>query len=129
MENKLELRHLAPYLPYALKILNPYGDIVELISLSKNGSYWDGEITPCGFDKFKPILRPLSDLSRDEFHIEILEKYGDMQISHVGTFFFALDGWTNFSELQEVLNVLYNNHFDVFGLIPKGLAIDINTLN
>ena len=32
-----------------------------------------------------------------------------------------------FTRLNE-LNYLFENHFDVYGLIEKGLAIDINTL-
>ena len=68
--DKLELKHLAPYLPYGLKmILEKSGDIREL-----NGLFIDlGELR-FHFNvinrgqrlwNYKPILRPLSDLTKE----------------------------------------------------------------
>jgi hypothetical protein len=62
MKDQLTLEHLAPYLPYGLKILNGWGDIKKL-----NYSYLDDENN--GFiNHVKPILRPLSDLTEEIEH-------------------------------------------------------------
>jgi hypothetical protein len=34
----------------------------------------------------------------------------------------------SFQELSNILNLLLEQRFDLFGLLPAGLAIDINTL-
>ena len=114
MEEKLTIEHLAPYLPYGLKICACESEYEMTIE-----DEMDSE-TICLRDvienNHKPILRPLSDLK--EFSPAIW-KYG------------MLD-----SEINPTLKLTYNeiyvlfkNHFDVFGLIEQGLAIDINTIN
>ena len=120
---KLELKHLAPYLPYSLKYL--YNDeILELDGLDVNGDAFNCDMGETPFENIKPILRPLSDLTKvNGFSLS------DM-ISH---------GYHNPFWLPENFEVKYlmhldfeklvSWHFDVFGLIPAGLAIDINTLN
>ena len=116
---KLELKHLAPYLPYSLKCLNqhlPDTELVveELIGVS-NHITWSGIFnarhgsnhTPiCGV---KPILRPLSDLNYKPF------RNYDYLVNQ------------KLYSMQEY-EFIFSNHFDVFGLIDKGLAIDINTI-
>ena len=137
---KLELKHLAPYLPYKLKGKLENEDyypttIGELYRLetsadSDNIPYcivdvYEGEIVD-----FKPILRPLSDLTKE------IEVNGDKFIPHI-----KLGGRPNLKDYDiEYLSKNIDNmsyglvskliewHFDVFGLIEKGLAIDINTL-
>ena len=118
---KLELKHLAPYLPYGLKgkwdtviassiweldceILEP--DYTNL----KNPVYSYFGKNPC-----MPILRPLSDLTTNAFvfkkdleHIKIHKEVITMR--------------------YYVVEYLFQNHYDVFGLIEQKLAIDINTL-
>jgi hypothetical protein len=119
---KLELKHLAPYLPYGLKVIDSDGniDIVTCIDIEEIDGY-----------KIKPILRPLSDLqNRDldlwiDFGVEIDEMNTHYLIDAlVGGTFYAKDIHFAF----RVREALFKMHFDVFGLIPKGLAIDINTL-
>ena len=110
---KLELKHLAPYLPYKLKVMGEYGKYEEVIGYENNHllfEYGLGKI-----ESLKPILRPLSDLSKNEF------------ISELGhftkTFKFNLD----VTEYQFIIKMI-KLHFDVFGLIEKGLAINKNTI-
>lgn len=62
---KLELKHLAPYLPYGLKI-NTAENEMYLIDFKnkKIESLFRGHlINIYEWDEFKPILRPLSDLT------------------------------------------------------------------
>jgi len=138
---KLELKHLACYLPYELKMHQ------ENLTGTKSYSW---KLLPEHIDdalafQNKPILRPLSDLT-DEVLKEMFNDQ-DLDISRMkyaivcnyqlmGEWFketivlrkvfnddyaaFTMSGW--------LLMKLFENHLDVFGLIEKGLAIDINTL-
>ena len=115
---KLELKHLAPYLPYGLKILSKYKNDVEGIVYLMGIENIETIIT---HDSRKPILRPLSDLTiefKDDFRFTeraiTIHKYG-------------LNHWLKGLRF-DIVEFLFENHFDVFGLIEKGLAIDINTL-
>ena len=137
---KIELKHLAPYLPYGLK--------VQYLELDENGMqeggianlqglYCDDDIatfSDCmdyyfGQDndvEIKPILRPLSDYtditskSMSDLDCDLTDQ---MDIQE-----FALKKMSLSSLLYSSFDVLTRNHVDIFGLIPEGLAIDINTL-
>jgi hypothetical protein len=77
----------------------------------------------------KPILRPMEDLRNEEFEMDEWRKNALMFLdetanlpynsrdSHIGSIMFG------------DITKLFQWHFDVFGLIKAGLAIDINTLN
>ncbi len=128
---KLELKHLAPYLPYGLEI------ITELNSVQKVGGladmyhihYYDDKTEEGDeplIEEIKPILRPLSDLTKTGYHF-IYDKETDIE---------SIIDWIELDDESkltckysyEFWSLLFENHFDVFGLIEKGLAIDINTL-
>lgn len=151
---KLELKHLAPYLPYGLKVIIPYHQEKGIMNLSKLSKYkcwldnggsihlWQEQY----IDKIKPILRPLSDLTKEIEHNgeRFVPKELLREISGAfkptddikNTFNICIvDGTvTRFSALcvhvnqLELFQKLFEWHFDVFGLIDKGLAIDINNL-
>ncbi len=134
---KLELKHLAPYLPYGLKVRRDY----ELMSppptkhsvmLTVQGIHDDGILTTLEFGavKFsecKPILRPLSDLTKEIEHngekFVPFEKVGIWEgkrpLKHTG----RILCWP-----YEAIEDLISWHFDVFNLIENNLAIDINTI-
>lgn len=71
---QLELKHLAPYLPYGLKGKMVEGDsIYDVISIDIYGNLdilsenkFDND--NIGIEGLKPILRPLSDLTREIEH-------------------------------------------------------------
>lgn len=124
---KLELKHLAPYLPYGLKgIEKEYKVVQELIGLDAYGfTLEDGEYD--GLERFKPILRPLSDLEKDEYKL-IYEYETDFESIYSWT---LLDAETRLCEKMsfELWQDLFAHHFDIFGLIDKDLAIPYeNTL-
>jgi hypothetical protein len=128
---KLELKHLAPYLPYALMLQE------KARPRFQNGDYifsvekWVGRDIARPFVKrhgvvwCKPILRPLSDLNKT-IEINGTKFHPKGQIRVLTSYKFA-----DF-ELKDmqygIIQLLFQWHFDVFGLIEKGLAIDINTL-
>jgi hypothetical protein len=134
---KLELKDLAPYLTYGLKYVK-YSDNNSPIrhdimqGVSTNGIYACGDITPLSFKNCKPILRPLSDLttSHNIFEdkaicfIDESDNGGSFTIDDI---YFKYKE-SSFSDWRNAYLLLLKHHFDVFGLIEKGLAIDINTL-
>jgi hypothetical protein len=70
---KLELKHLAPYLPYRLKLKAPYGfrpngkestGASRIVYLTGD-LYADIENNTFNGEVFKPILRPISDLTKE----------------------------------------------------------------
>jgi len=191
---KLELKHLAPYLPYGLKA------VCEGLSGEKTFHIYTIEhdtITSSGVGlntalkngftfSVKPILRPLSDLTKEIEHngekfIPLLElrsieqgnwddgefflnhtqitDYGVRNAEYEGPVYWVewqdglsqtqsfsfksnnfhrvwirdrkklggVEGGIVENQLQ-LFQKLFEWHFDVFGLIDAGLAIDINTL-
>lgn len=131
---KLELKYIAPYLPYDLKVYNNEDGIRKVVTF--------GTMNPafCHImhvkENNKPILRHLSD--SEEYFEEI---YGMLEHDDVTNYldedFLKYHDINSFDELinKEIehipygaLQVFLKHHFDVFGLIEKGLAIDKNTL-
>jgi len=131
-KEKLELKHLAPYLPYGLKCEVELTDNSELPWYFSDDEIYklDGLMLDwMSSDEVlsvKPILRPLSDLSKAEelevFGYEDEDDTGIMWLEGVHAVF------SKFDYTVDIYNKLLEKHFDLFGLIPKGLAIDINTL-
>lgn len=113
---KLELKHLAPYLPYGL-LINFHANRVEPINgLTKTEVYVHG-MGWLNFSDFKPLLLPLSE--RKPF----FDKY-------LSTFWSDFDYYVECIEngtlpYADVVQLL-SEHFDVFGLIDAGLALNKN---
>jgi len=120
---KLELKHLAPYLPYGLKIANIGTNIIreftyELQTPSDIKRKVSIQLLLSTNHINKPILRPLSDLMEEiEGKEALIYIIGSNTISQ---------GVKNLPYYKIV--ILLKNHYDIFGLIEKGLAIDINTI-
>lgn len=148
MENqKLELKHLSPYLPHGLKFRH-FDDEREI--------YQTCEIAYLGIDEVtlvsnqheytlntydvNPILRPMSDLTSqikiNDLTFTPMNKLwqDDFWLTNQGIKDQAIDFINSSDKLDYCFplswwNLLFEWHFDVFGLIEKSLAIDINTLN
>ena len=121
---ELQLKHIIPYADEGLyglfggkkDILSGIDSKNKIVSSLNYGNYY--------LYDFKPILIPLSYLTKeviDSFNLDISAQIllNDIRIRFI---------------LPEDLpykyfKILIENHFDVFGLIEEGLAIDINTLN
>ena len=150
---KLELKHLAPYLPYGLKIKeysHRRGDyiIIPMGLTAKNEQFCiDGDIeygpktqTSIGYvigdPEVKPILRPLSDLARDYGECGDICKSIAFLDGHCCAYDEWIDSFIDYPKQDrviqapyEIMEILFEHHFDVFGLIDAGLAIDKNTLS
>jgi len=153
---KLELKHLASYLPYGLKVY-VYGQtifdnhICELKWLdASNQAFFDGDWNNISENSeyFKPILRPLSDLTKEiEVNgekfvpIEFFEisddenknkeyDYGNIKLIR------SLESLSKNAFVNDisylpygVVEKLYEWHFDIYGLIENNLAIDKKTIS
>lgn len=129
MENKLTISHLAPYLPYGLKMRfeNITGREITLtgihggdgfaarISDGRYGYWLDG----CGF---KPILRPLQQFTSinspamSELNCDMDDQIQITELADARRSYYSLS-WS-------AMEACFRNHVDVFDLIGKGLAIE-----
>jgi len=140
---KLELKHLVGYLPYGLtgiskeenlgieivKGFSTYGkdNIINIIT----------NVDDIDLIMFKPILRPLSDLTKK---IEVNgEKFVPIdEIGKIHTIYYDIqsntlsDNSIDFYDVKwmpyNVIQKLYEWHFDIHNLIENNLAIDKNTI-
>ena len=130
---KLELKHLVAYLPYNLKVTRNgfIGDLIALMndedSIAENfefkvscSNWWENNTDK---NHYKPILRPLSDLIKDEF----MFLFVDTDIDNILSVYQA-DKSLDCIEYY-LIKILLKNHFDIYGLIEAGLAMDVNILN
>ncbi len=133
---QLEIKHLAPYLPFGVKVR----------VLREDNEYDIFGLTPSQLTlfasnyhfEFKPILRPISDLNKQvEIEgklitpIEMVLPY----VADIPPFLLEdererlmlrlrlgmIDG-IFYAQIQRLLQM----HFDIFGLIKEELALDIN---
>ena len=146
----LTIKELVPYLPYGLKLyLGRKGyerNNVDLIkcdfrynSAVKEQYILFNEVTYGYFD-IKPLLRPLSDLTKEIEHNgerfvpinKILREIGygyTLECYNQDKAWILNDGYRALGEFPyRKIKFLFELHFDVFGLIPKNLAIDINQI-
>lgn len=126
---ELTIKELAPYLPYGLdlKINTPFGTTDRKFEIDC-GNDFNLHLSQCNI---KPILRPLSDLTKEievdgEYFIPSRE-YHYLRFEEISSYKGGANVM-NFIQVREQ-NVLLELHFDIYGLIDAGLAIDINTLN
>lgn len=143
---KLTLKELAPYLPYGLKVLvtawdddsentpRKHIDTVdslseELITLQKHPDYYFN--SDMNEIDISIALRPLSDLTKEITHngetfvpLDVL-----IEIHGNGLDYSYLVSPKNVKEYSfDIVQSLLEWHFDVFGLIERGLAINVNEL-
>ena len=142
---KLELKHLTPYLPYKPMVRFLYDD--------DSGGDWmplnpdrgiDLFIHTMAFYKMKErqiAFHPLSDLTKRIEHNKVefvpcdtlFDDYSDMDSSMTSKqgadAFIKNEGRLDLCFPLMFWDKLFEWHFDLFGLIDKGLAIDYNKIN
>ena len=127
-ENKeLLLKDLCTRLPYGLKYNygGYYGCDYTMNRVNCNA-------VDCAFpiENVKPYLFPLSSMTSEQL-FEVQEILGKNEIEIGDGFLHIIDSDRNTITYLEILALLewfYKNHFDVYGLIPMGLAIDATNL-
>jgi hypothetical protein len=93
-------------------------------------------MTNCGswyyLDEIKPYLFPLSSMTEEQWidtPYANLNKY-TFDSFKCGCSTLAFETYeVNLSYVVEFINWCYKNHFDIYGLIPMGLANDATGLN
>ncbi len=171
--NKLEIKHLAPYLPYGVRIkTQEQGEFIikevdGVYKQYKDGAfklYWEENLGTTQISGYlKLVLRPLTSLCDPLPNGEIPAiELAKLNLAHKPTRNYLLvdndgnavieyriitkpfgkvlkvtnaDSWIVYAPFSKMENLayfqmeyLFKNHFDVFGLIEKGLAIDKNTI-
>lgn len=154
--DKLELKDIAPYLPYELKFFYSRDALVEknvwqLVGLERKNSYkLSDNFTVIGRNieyknninltlrLVKPILRPMSDLTKEITHNgetfiplhRILEAYcfdlAKMDEEYILSFKESL---IEVDMSYKTAQMLHEMHFDVNDLIGRGLAINLNEVD
>ena len=125
----LQKKHLAAYYPYKVQctaggfvgVLDTINSRTTKIRVSCS-DYWESS------HKYKMILRPMKDIYTFEFK----PKYGQnkvtfsdiMPIEYLATL--ECGQWIEIP--FEWIEKLFKYHFDLFGLIKAGLAVDKNSL-
>ena len=133
-DKQLLLKDLCARLPYKVKGVYARTDIKNL-SICEITTHLYGEMEESfnGKEKYEfiPYLFPLSSMTSEQL-FEVQEIMGKNEIEIEDGFFNIIDSSRNTITYLEILAVLewfYKNHFDINGLIEKGLAIDATGLN
>jgi len=123
---KLELKQIVGYLPYGLKVF--YMEDIYDVTLEDEMDSFSICLKDVLEGNHKPLFRPLSDLEK-EINVNG-EKFIPISKMEGINFNISLKWIKN--DVNSIPNYLYEKlqewNFDVKGLIEKGLAIDINTL-
>ena len=141
-ENKeLLLKDLCARLPYGVKIYINDTDIdiekVGVLSMVDNDAVIaftcddSNTYNYVTIHEVKPYLFPLSSMTKEQL-FDVQEILGKNEIEIEDGFLRILDSDRNTISYLEILALLewfYKNHFDINGLIEKGLAIDATNLN
>ena len=128
---KLEIKYLAPYLPYRLKAkfqeknkktCRKYviGTISAMYLDCSICCYDTVNATP---DNFKPILRQLSDYA--DINSDAMNSLNCDMSEQINLNEFAIGYICLGSLYQSTYDLCLKNHIDVFGLIDKGLALPL----
>ena len=130
MKEQISIEQLAPYLPYGLQIINEKsgkvselqaayneGDELNLMFVDQRNSF-TYKLWP-----LKPLLIPLSEFDLSYAYNEINEFHTLGYDNGLFNDAFS-DGFSVEYLPYNTMVVLLKHHFDVFGLIERGLALN-----
>lgn len=134
IEKKLLISDLCARLPYGVKVecnnklyrfvgIQSF-NIITLVNDDVNNAF-----TTAGIKYIKPYLTPISKMTEEQ-RLELETITGET----IGFDAYALHDFTGYSEISlsrtmEIIQWCYENHIDINGLIPMGLANDATNLN
>ncbi len=140
------IKELSAYLPYKLEAyVNDLYPKAELVGITRDMCLFNyfGKALTISNGKYKPILRPLSDLTKDEYWklsgLDPKTNFGFWYGKRNGTSdkreyityegyssrkYFLNEGVNQFT--WKMMQFFFKHHFDVFGLIEQGKAISIH---
>lgn len=120
-DKELLLKDLCSRLPYGVIVNAHYKDgdgwknnDRKLLGVYQHDGqvYLDGVYTT--IDNVKPYLRPLFSMTEEE-QFQLGKLLGAASYNMLKE---------NYSSLKELLEYVYKNHIDLFGLIPMGFAVE-----
>ena len=146
-DKELVLEYLSMALPYGVKILHndwdydrdcDFSSVETLIGINDRFIYTlKGDKKdkhsiqePLSIVDYKPFLRPMLSMTMDENRKRIdlgIWKSNSCDGQVIGIF--QDIAYCSPQNFQSALIWLLQNHFDIFGLIPKGLAIEVTEEN
>jgi hypothetical protein len=130
-QKDLLLRDLCARLPYFTKV-QIKNEIVVLNSICDDDGYHfnfiGDDMEGVNIEEIKPYLFPLSSMTEEQknsfpFSYSFLEALID------GSVYFDEDECITLNDMIDIIQWCYKNHFDIYGLIPMGLAIDATGKN
>ena len=110
-DGELLLKDLCARLPYGVIVKEQYGDYIQVNLYNAHLEHLIDRIS-LGLDKL--VLRPMSSMTDEEY-----KEYDKLPYFGAG----------DLEQGIERLDFLYSHHFDVRGLIEKGLAIEVTEEN
>jgi hypothetical protein len=128
---ELTLKELAAYLPYGLKLSK-----IHVLNIGKGIGSISHMLTTKS-NLYKPILRPITEVENDIIHnggtvnvLDIMNGFWGVEwLGATEKFELHVGGLNIISSPEELpydlVQVLLEHHFDVFGLIPDNLAIPV----
>jgi len=126
--NKLELKHMVPYLPYQVKIARFHSDFTSFKRVDGFISIYGNELRDVlAYSNLKPILIPLTDIHNNEY-INLGTLFNDLSIGEFADIYEYILNTDVLKLPYELFNWLCSKHFDIFDLISNDLAIDKNKI-
>lgn len=126
----LTLADLAPYLPYEVQGQTDHAQFI-ITGATTEEVIGDNELGEQTFDyeDVKLRLRPMSEFNKIENDFDLTTDFETAYVTNRNDIaFINTSDKTYLSDIKTVNTFLFSNYFDVFGLIEKGLAIDINSI-
>lgn len=137
----LELKHVAPYLVYGVRFQSSMDKPFDEIGFNP---IWTCEgvtklfgdycltriynVDAYAIQTCRLVLRPLSQLPEDEKTCDEINLLLEPNGLEINKFLLLKNSILNVAisckKMQDVLNILYREHYDVFGLIEQNLAIE-----
>lgn len=143
MKTEITAYDIIPYLGERLKVMDSRNEIYELEGIKGDICFLKGLTYPCDISDIKPILRPMGDVikpykddagamfipAKDIWSIDADEEEQFDLYGKVPQYWKdCMTVGVRSLEYRDVLK-LVELHFDVFGLINDGTAIDYNTIS
>lgn len=131
---KLEIKHLSVYLPYGLKFKTNTGWCTLLTINYDDNLINESYEETYDLKDIKPILRPLSDLYKEDLNYLVnnhsTDWFADTNNEYLINDYLEKENLHHYIEFLPfgLVQWFIENHYDIFGLIEKGLAINVNTL-
>jgi hypothetical protein len=121
-DKKLLLKYLCMALPYKVKVCLYEKETCILTGVDGYEVYLDVDSDSFSIESIKPFLRPMSSMTEEEKEefdgFCVIDEFAWKGNSEIGYKNQAII-------MSDAIEWLLKKHFDIFDLIPKGLAIKV----